>query len=130
MLRADCSLSCRPRIYNLIHEIGLSPLRKKRQRRSPLGHETKLFGADPKLCVDTKTAVDQVAIWRNKFDMGAMRISGLGPSFAARYVYCKVSTFQSYYRAMLVAYSVTAQSKSNPEGGAKRWSTGLRRFWQ
>jgi len=63
-------------------------------------------------------------------DKSAMRFNGIGPSFLGQYVHCKVSPFQSYYRAMLVEYSSPAQCKSNPEGAGKRWSTALRWFWQ
>jgi len=93
-----------------------TPLRKKRQRR-PLVGETKLFDADAQVYVDTKTAVGiinaQFGAITSPADMGAMRISGTGPSFVklGQYVRYKVSTLQSYYRAMLVEYSSTAQCK-------------------
>jgi len=53
-------------------------------------------------------------------DMGAMRISGTGPGFVklGQYVRYKVSTLQSYYRAMLVEYSSTAQCKVMQEARA------------
>jgi hypothetical protein len=58
-------------------------------------------------------------------DMGAMRISGTGPSFVklGQYVRYKVSTLQSFYRAMLVEYSSTAQCKLMQE---ERASDGSR----
>jgi len=98
-------------------DIESTPPRKKRQRRPPLVGETKLFDGDPEVYVDTKAAVGminaQFGAITSPADMGAMRISGTGPGFVklGRYVRYKVSTLQSYYRAMLVEYSSTAQCK-------------------
>ena len=98
-------------------DIASIPLRKKRQRRPPLVGATKLFDADPEVYVDTKTAVGMINVQfgtiTSPTEMGAMRISGIGPSFVklGQYVRYKVSTLQSYYRAMLVEYSSTAQCK-------------------
>ena len=95
---------------------GRPPL-KKRQRRPPLVGETKLFDSDPEVYVDTKAAVGminaQFGAITSPADMGAMRISGTGPGFVklGQYVRYKLSTLQSYYRAMLVEYSSTAQCK-------------------
>ena len=91
-------------------DIASTPRQKKRQRRPPLVGETKLFDADPAIYIDTKTAVGMI---NSPADMGAMRISGTGPGFVklGQYVRYKVSTLQSYYRAMLVEYSSTAQCK-------------------
>ena len=92
-------------------------LRKKRRRRPPLVGQTKLFDADPEVYVDTKTAVGMINVQfgaiTSPAEMGAMRISGTGPGFVklGQYVRYKVSTLQSYYRAMLVEYSSTAQCK-------------------
>jgi hypothetical protein len=102
-------------------DIERTPLRNKRQRRSPLVGETKLFDADPEVFVDTKTAVGMINVQfgaiTSPTDMGAMRISGTGPGFVklGQYVRYKVSTLQSYYRAMLVEYSSTAQCKLTQE---------------
>ena len=98
-------------------DIESIPPRTKRQRRSPLVGETKLFDADPEVYVDTKTAVGminaQFGAITSPTDMGTMRISGTGPGFVklGQYVRYKVSTLQLYYRAMLVEYSSTAQCK-------------------
>ena len=98
-------------------DIESPPPRKKRQRRPPLVGETKLFDNDPEVYVDTKAAVGminaQFGAITSPADMGAMRISGTGPGFVklGQYVRYKVSTLQSYYRAMLVEYSSTAQCK-------------------
>jgi hypothetical protein len=98
-------------------DIASTPPQRKRQRREPLVGETKLFDADPEVYVDTKTAVGminaQFGAITSPADMGAMRISGTGPGFVklGQYVRYKVSTLQSYYRAMLVEYSSTAQCK-------------------
>jgi hypothetical protein len=79
--------------------------------------KTKLFDADPEVYVDTKTAVGminaQFGAITSPADMSAMRISGIGPGFVTLrlYVRYKVSTLQTYYRAMLVEYSSTAQCK-------------------
>src|SRR5215831_2304017 len=98
-------------------DIESTPPRKKRQRRPPLVSETTLFDSDPEVYVDTKAAVGminaQFGAVTSPADMGAMRISGTGPGFVklGQYVRYKVSTLQSYYRAMLVEYSSTAQCK-------------------
>ena len=98
-------------------DIASTPRQKKRQRRPPLVGETKLFDTDPAIYIDTKTAVGminaQFGAVTSPADMGAMRISGTGPGFVklGQYVRYKVSTLQSYYRAMLVEYSSTAQCK-------------------
>ena len=98
-------------------DIESTSLRKTRQRRPPLVGETKLFDADPEVYVDTKTAVGminaQFGAITSPPDMSAMRISGIGPGFVklGQYVRYKVSTLQSYYRAMLLEYSSTAQCK-------------------
>jgi hypothetical protein len=92
-------------------------LRKKRRRRSPLVGETKLFDADPEVYIDTKTAVGMINLQFGAItppaEMATMRISGTGPGFVklGHYVRYKVSTLQSFYRAMLVEYSSTAQCK-------------------
>ena len=97
------------------------PPRKKRQRRTPFVGETKLFDADSEVYVDTKTAVGiinaQFGAITSTADLSAMRISGTGPGFVklGQYVRYKVSTLQSYYRAMLVEYSSTAQCKLKQE---------------
>ena len=66
-------------------DIESIPPRTKRQRRSPLVGETKLFDADPEVYVDTKTAVGminaQFGAITSPTDMGTMRISGTGPGF-------------------------------------------------
>ena len=73
--------------------------------------------ADPEVYVDTKTAVGMINVQfgaiTSPTEMGAMRISGIGPSFVklGQYVRYKVSTLQSFYRAMLVEYSSTPQCK-------------------
>jgi hypothetical protein len=98
-------------------DIESTSLRKTRQRRPPLVGEIKLFDADSEVYVNTKTAVGminaQFGAITSPADMGAMRISGTGPGFVklGQYVRYKVSTLQSYYRAMLVEYSSTAQCK-------------------
>ena len=97
-------------------DIESTPPRKQRQRRPPLVGETKLFDGDPEVYVDTKAAVGMInaqSAITSPADLGAMRISGTGPGFVklGRYVRYKVSTLQSYYRAMLVEYSSTAQCK-------------------
>jgi hypothetical protein len=121
-------------------DIETTPPRKKRQRRPPLVGETKLFDRDPEVYVDTKAAVGminaQFGAITSPADMGAMRISGTGPGFVklGQYVRYKVSTLQSYYRAMLVEYSSTAQCKlmreaaGLDEAGPVNWSGDLQAF--
>src|SRR6516164_6365854 len=98
-------------------DIESTPPRNKRQCRPPLVGETKLFDGDPEVYVDTNAAVGminaQFGAITSPADLGAMRISGTGPGFVklGRYVRYKVSTLQSYYRAMLVEYLSTAQCK-------------------